>query len=792
VKRVDDEVLLGLEYPRVLALLREETATPPGAQRASGLRPLREPEAVRLENDLTTEAAAHFELRGGLPFGALADPDPPLARLEIEGAVLSPLDVLDLLALMKAGGAVKSFLAEARAGFPGLWSLGRDLPDLGNLIRFLDGKIASTGEIDDRASDELLAVRQEIRRGHERLQALLDGIAQRPEIARCLQDTFVSIRSERHVLPVRAEARSLMPGIVHGVSGSGATVFVEPLETVELNNTLVTLHDRQAEEVVRLLREYSDLLRGRLPELRLLVAGLGRLDLVFARARLGRRMGGTAAAAAGPEGGLVLEQARHPLVEASLAATGARMVPLDLTIGADTRVLVLSGPNTGGKTVALKTVGLLALMHQSGLMVPARRAALPVFRDLFVDIGDRQSISDRLSTFSARLRTIAAIAAALRPPCLILLDEIGTGTDPEDGAALAMAVLDHFRERGAAVVATTHLEAIKAYAATAPGTANAAMEFDETTGHPTYRLLPGVPGRSGGLDIAEQLGLPPDIVRAARERRGRTGALVASYLARLQEATVTLEERRLALDAERERLAREHERLAAGLAEREERQRRALAREIELALQAMRAEGDRYLKRIEDRRLALALRREESRAAAPLRALARSLIRRASGAPAAGPIPVAAGAEVTVEGLGVRGRVEAVRGDRAVVVARGKRMTVALADCRPAVGAAAPAPAGPALPAGVRLQRRPGDTGPVSEVRLIGRTVDEALALVDKILDDAALAGRTPIRLVHGVGSGRLRRAIAGFLASHPHVETFRSAPEDQGGAAVTIVALRV
>ncbi|MGH9750910.1 MAG: endonuclease MutS2 [Candidatus Polarisedimenticolia bacterium] len=787
---LDARALEALDFAEILALLSAETATPPGAGLAAALVPSPDAPAVRAENHLTGEAARHLEVRGTLPFGTVPDPGPLFVRLEVAGSVLGALEILDLLQLMKAGRRLKAFLAESRAEFPALWEPARSLPDLGNLVRFLDGKIAAGGELEDGASDALQSVRQEIRRRGERLQELLEAIVARPGVARALQDTFISIRSDRHVLPIRAEAQASLPGIVHGVSGTGATVFLEPIETVELNNDLVTLRERETTEVQRLLQEYSDLLRGRLPELRSLAAGVGRLDLVFARARLGRRLGARTAEEAGEAEGIVLEGARHPLVEASLRATGGGMVPLRLAVPPATRVLVLSGPNTGGKTVALKTVGLLAAMFQSGLMVPAERARLPVFRTLFIDIGDRQSIADRLSTFSARMRHVAAIAASLAVPGLVLLDEAGAGTDPEEGSALAIAIVDYFRRRGALVLVTTHLEALKAWAATTTDAANAAMEFEETTGTPTYRLIAGLPGRSIGLETAGRLGVPREILETARAHRGGSGGLLASYLARLQQLTADLEARSRALDAERDRLAGERERLLAGLRVREETQAAAVAGEIELALRSMREEGERYLSRLEDRRLALELRREEAKAAAPLKAAARELIRRTTGRAApAGGAELRPGTAVHVEGLGVRGILESIRGERAVILSRGKRMTVAAADLR--TGAAEAAVGAPRLPRGVRLERR-HDTETPAEIHLLGRTVEEALSLVDKYLDDACLAGRTPVRLVHGIGSGRLRQAIAGFLSGHPHVEKFAPAPAERGGSGVTVVDLRV
>src|SRR2546427_506013 len=387
------------------------------------------------------------------------------------------------------------------------------------------------------------------------------------------------------------------------------------------------------------------------------------------------------------QGELRLGAAGHPLVELALKSEGIAVTPLDLELPAGASVLMISGPNTGGKTVALKTAGLLSLMFQSGLPLPARSAVLPVFRGGFIDIGDRPSIPDRLSTFSARMKNISGIATALQAPGLVLLDEVGTGTDPEDGVALAIAVVDFLRARGALVIATTHLEALKAYAATTDGCANAAMQFDEATCTPTYRLIPGIPGRSGGLEIAERLGLPAAILDAARARRGHSSEQIASYLARLQVMTADLQQELRGALAERERLERERAALRAEFDEREVLRRNAVAAEVEQALRAMREEGDLYIKTLKDRELELALRRRETKAAAALRARARSLLQGAAGArtPARSRDggTVGPGGLVAIEGLGLCGTVGAVRGDRAGGLGRGKAMTGALRDCRP-------------------------------------------------------------------------------------------------------------
>jgi DNA mismatch repair protein MutS2 len=791
---VDDKLLSDLEFDAVREALRAETATPLGGLRAGALRPSGDSQEVDREQAITLEALRHLEEKGTLPFGTLLDVTPILDRLAVDGQELGAREVLDLLAVMRAGRDLRAELAPAREAYPGLWRLTADLPDIGNLFRFLDGKIGPQGTILDHASDALGALRADLRRASARLDAVLARVLDRPEVGKALMDDFVALRSERHVIPIRAESRGAVPGIVHAISGSGATVFLEPLETVELNNEIVTLREQEAAEIRRLLREYSDLLRGRLPELRALTHGIGGLDLAMARARLGRRQKGVAAEAATPDA-LRLAGARHPLVEESLRREGGTIVPLDLDLAADLRVLVVSGPNTGGKTVALKTLGLLAVMHQSGLLVPAREARLPVYRSIHLDIGDRQSITDRLSTFSARVQAIARMAATLDAPALVLLDEVGSGTDPEEGVALAIAVIDHFRRRGARVLATTHLEALKAYAATTPSCGNAAMQFDETSGVPTFRLAQGVPGRSSALETAERLGLPADILAEARARRGDAGRLLDAYLKRLEVLTADLEEKSAAAAREAARLREDRDAFERSLKEREARLRERAAADIEKAVAAARAEGERYLAGLRDREIAERLRREEDRLAARLRDEAHEKMLEVTGrtAPAAPSAPrLDPGTRVRVRGLGLDGVVESSHGDRVTVVARGKRLVVPRTDCAPE---GTRPPAGPApLPEGIRFERRPaaaGAAGPGAPLDLRGIRAEEALARLDKFLDDASVDGRDEVRLLHGVGSGRLRRAVHEMLHGHPLVARYSPAAEEDGGAGTTIVTLR-
>ena len=793
---MDPQALNSLEFHEVLAMLRERAMTPRGASLALLLAPASEPAVVVREVELTAEASRHLDSRGVLPFGVLADVDPPLARLGVEGSILESLQILDLLAMIKTGRALRMALGTARSESPHLWEMGRGMPELGNLVRYLDGRIASSGEFEDNASDDLRSIRQDLQRRNERLNRLLASISSRPEVSRALQDDFVSIRSDRHVIPIRTEARTSLPGIVHGVSGSGATVFMEPMETVELNNEIVTLRERESAETNRLLREYTDLLRGRRAEMVALWNMIGHLDLIMARALLGRALRAVSPDHA-PEAGIVLEGARHPLVERSVQAAGGRMVPLDLALETGTTVLVVSGPNTGGKTVALKTVGLLAAMHQSGIPVPADRAVLPIFSGIFIDIGDRQSIADSLSTFSARIETAATIARNLTPPALVLLDEIGTGTDPEEGVAIGTSILDDYRQKGATVIATTHLEAIKAYAAGTEGCTNAAMQFDEKTFRPTFRLVLGVPGRSGALEIAERIGLPRSILDAARARRGRSMQIVEDYLVMLQEMSADLEAKLRDVSLARENLDSDRRRFEEELRDRGERQRAAVAEEIALAFQSMREEGKRYLATIRDREIAARLRRAEEKAAASLRSVARDLTRRVTGG-SAHPVNISTeeispGHRVRIEGMGVSGSVQEILGSRVVVLVRGKRLTVPIEDCRSDLPGGTPTRRrGPKIPSGVTLRRTgPGEGDVPPELHLRGLRVEDALVRVDKYLDNASLAGLETVRLVHGVGSGRLRRAIIEFLDRHPHVQNSAGASMNEGGAGVTVVTIR-
>ena len=625
---------------------------------------------------------------------------------------------------------------------------------------------------------------------------------------------------------------------MHGSSGSGASLFLEPLSTVEINNDIVALEQQEAEEVRRILLALADALRRRAGDLQRTVDAATELDILQARARFSLLVDGIQPAIAS-DGRLELRAARHPLLipavrrhlgtadDSATADQEARAprpeprapIPVDVLVMPPVRVLVVTGPNTGGKTVALKTAGLLPLMAQTGLLVPASDGTqVPVFRSVFADIGDEQSIAASLSTFSGHIANIVAMDRALTLPALVLLDEAGGGTDPNEGGALAMAMIDHFRVRGAMVVATTHYDALKSYAVTTEGVTPAGFGFDPATFAPTYRLNYGSPGSSLALEIATRLGLPDAIIDSARQHRSVREAQLAEHLAKVERDIQSLEHERRLAARERAALEEEATKMQAReqeLRNREETFRRRLEERIDDRLRDARRQIDAVVDALKVRTDAMAA--EAERRAAPrlviptgetgaARAEARAAVEaigqrlRATDpepeAATASPVTAqelpgkapAIGDRVKVGGLGLEGIVQALHDREAEIDVRGKRLRARVDELRVLV----PASVGPAQPAKVRvhveLQPREGS---VTELNVIGCSVDEALARAEKFLDEALMAEVPGVRLIHGYGTGQLRRAIAEFLHEHKFVAHFASAPPEQGGGGVTVVEFK-
>jgi DNA mismatch repair protein MutS2 len=795
---VDPLARRALEFDELLEWVASFARTAPGAACVRARAPLVDPAAVAEELEAVEETRRFLAARGALVPPRLPDPGPLVGALEVEGLRLAPAAQRELARIAAVAHELASRLGSAEAaGFARLRAVGAGLADLRREARaVLDGTDPEGGVL-DAASPELGRIRSAARRVTERLRRMLERMVHDPAAGTVIRDEFVTQRNGRFVIPVRADAPRAVRGIVHASSSSGATRFVEPLESVELNNEIVRLAEQEQEELERVLAAWSGAFRARLAELRATVEALSRFDDLQARALYAEASGSSAprVAAGGP---LALVGVRHPLLDRHLRESGARCVPFDLRLDPADRVLVLSGPNTGGKTVVLKTLGLSVLAAQAGIPVPAVEARLPLYRQVRADIGDHQSIHADLSTFSAHVSALAGTLAGPAAPALFLFDEIGTGTEPAEGAALARSILESLLGRGITAVATTHHGALKAWAISTPGAVSAAMEFDTATLRPTYRVLEDTAGTSAGLVIAERLGLDPALVERARGYLSPESREGERYLGRLRELVLARESEHAALARERQELAAERasfraqserearelrERASSGLASALDELRRAGRRELaQLAEESARASAERRWSRAVER-----LGRTHA-PAAQVAAPARATPEAEAGSPLpADPEP---GLRVLVRSLGQAGEVVGRRGALVEVRLGGMTIGVAPEDLR----SVAPEPRATRTPV-VRAGRvRSGSDleGPAAprELLLLGRTVDDALAEIDRFLDGAALCGHDEVRIVHGHGTGRLRAAVRRFLADHVHVAGLRPGRPEEGGDGATVVTL--
>ena len=781
--------LRALEFDKIRALLLMLAGSVPGKSRIEALLPQTELSSVRDALAVTTEAVALVRAVGRQPYHDLPDLSEILPAARVAGLHLASTALLEVASFIEGGGEIARRV-RAEADVPRLSRLASEVRDLTAVASAIRRAILPSGEVADEASPKLAEARRALARLRVQLTSVMESFLHGKEADRLLQDKLVTTRNDRYVLLLKAEHRGQIPGIIHGSSGSGASLFVEPLPAVELNNDIVSLQDEERREVVRILQELTARVGEHAGDLERAWGVLGQLDTAQAMALLARDMDAIAPVV-GEE--LELVAARHPLLMSHLAErlgidrrSHREPVPVSIRVGGDAPVLVISGPNTGGKTVALKTVGLLALMAQCGLHIPAAPGSrLPVFRRLYADIGDEQSIAANLSTFSAHLATIVEMTHDLSLPSLVLLDEVGAGTDPTEGGALGVAIVDQFRSRGAMVVATTHHGLLKAYAQSTAGVACASFGYDPATYEPTYRLALGVPGRSLALEMAERLGLPAAVIADARSRRDEKEAQAEALLKQL-------EEEQAALDAEAARMAEMRAELE--LLARKRTEAEAFVRELgrkgeEAARKAADAIAE-AVARVEAARgspAAVASRARE-RALRSIRAVQDEVLRDPElglepEGERAGPLAV--GMRVRAATLGITGEVLALHGQEAEVAVGGKRLRVPQAELRPLPLR----PAGPGAASPAVTVTKKGQVA--AEINLLGLTVDEALPRVDKLLDDAALSDRRQIRVIHGFGEGRLRKAVAGLLQGHPHVAAWRAGHAGEGGGGVTIVELK-
>jgi len=795
---MDARSLTLLEFPAIRDRLAASASFGPGRRLAEALTPSSDPVIVARSLDETDQARSLLSERPGVGIGAAKDIGPATERAA-RGGRLEPAQFLEILDTIDAAARLNAALVDERR--PLLHELARELHGLPALRSTLVRSFDPVGELLDTASPRLGGLRAAVRVAYDRLRRRLDSLVG-SELGGALQEPLITLRNGRYVVPVKAEARSKVKGIVHDASGSGQTLFIEPLVAVELGNAWREAQVAERAEVERILDELSVLVATNAMQLRDTLEALARFDFWSAKAQLAADMDGSRAETT-PRPEVILLEARHP------GLTG-RVVPIDIRLGDGYTALVVTGPNTGGKTVTLRTLGLLSLMHQAGLHIPAEAGSrLPVFRDVFADIGDEQSIAQSLSTFSGHLRRIIAIVAAAGPGTLVLLDELGAGTDPTEGSALAQALLDHFIRAGALVAATTHYAELKAYAHTTPAARNASVEFDLETLSPTYRLTIGLPGGSQAFSIAERLGLPDSIVADARGRLSEAQRTFEATLASIKAA-----EGATADALERARLA--ETRATESLRSAQEERQRA-RREREAAAEAARAEAERLVAGLHEE--VAATRRTLERETITAQVLDEALTRvddRLERLPAGPVVPAPPpapeprtwqlGERARSTAAGWEGRIIALEkgGKRASLDTGGMRVTVDVADLEPAAepaGAAADrfgSTIGDAVdrqaardPEGSVAQLRMDRTRSVaSSLDLRGARVDEALEAFERYLGDASLAGLDKVTVIHGLGTGALRDAVRSMAASHPLVRDATPGGRGEGGDGATIIRL--
>jgi DNA mismatch repair protein MutS2 len=787
-----------LEFDRVVDAVTALAITPLGAAELSALEPSTDPRVVSAAQAATTETVRFLERYPLFPLRAGEALPEALDALDVQGRPLEPLQLRLLADFVDSVDQSRAAICRAGADFPILRELVAHVTAFKAEVDAVRQAIDPGGDVLDQASPELKRIRNELRQKRQKLRGTLEQYT-RGSSSKYLQDEVITERNGRFVLMVRSEHRGNVPGIVHGTSTTGATLFMEPAATVEINNDIVELEDREREEILRILLELTDRFRARPHDIEITRHVARDLDVLQAKARYSSKLN-----AIEPEftidTTLQLKESRHPMLE--------KPVPVDVLLDPPNRVLLITGPNTGGKTVALKTAGLFALMAQAGLHVPAKNARLPIFRCVFADIGDEQSIEASLSTFSSHIRNLVAMDRELETPALVLLDEVGTGTDPNEGGALATAIVQHFRQRGAIVIATTHFDAVKTWGIGTEGVAVAAFAFDPQNFAPTYKLLYGAPGRSLAIEMAQRLGMPPSVISAARGYLSDDQKRLQAHLSRLDAQARALESERTKLERDKRAFNETNAELTKrerSLAEREEVFKKRLNERLDERLRQAKRDVDAVIEQLKEKSEAIA-EKASLRAAlntgetGSARAGARAEIERIVGDlrhPSGSPATAKAvalqssepevGSKVTVGGLGLEGVVLSIEGNRAEIDVRGKRIQAKVKELRVLDGPKGPSPQGKVR---VNVDLKPRE-GLLSELNVIGMTVDQAIDRVSRFLDDTLVTDLQEVRIVHGHGTGQLRKGLQAFLKTHPQVAKYYAAPDNQGGGGATIVELK-
>jgi len=766
-----------LEYDAIRQKVVAHCATPMGAERARQMTPRTDEEAIRVALQQTSEARRLIDLAEEMPLRGVQDVR-SAASLARAGGILPPESLLSIADTVESARRLRSFLLTREEKCPALCVLARQLEPLPEVVNEVRRCLREDATVADSASPELARIRQRLRHLHSRITERLQATLNSSRIRNMLQEPVITMRGDRYCLPVKAEYRAQFGGIVHDVSASGATLFMEPQEVVDLGNQIREAQIAEQNEVVRILAQLSALVGKYSDPILLTCDALGELDFINARARLSVEWDAIEPAL-NTQGKIRLRKARHPLLKPPV-------VPIDVELGNRFRILLITGPNTGGKTVTLKTVGLLTLMMQSGLHVPADTGTeMAIFQNIFADIGDEQSIEQSLSTFSGHMTNIAAMLPHCDEHTLVLLDELGAGTDPAEGAALAQAILDYLLARHARVMATTHYGELKSYAYARQGVQNASVEFDLQTLRPTYHLRIGTPGSSHAIVIAQRLGLPPSVIETAQARLAGRETEATSIMRRLEEEQRHVEEARQAAEQERREAAALRQQLQQRL-EQVESERQRLREEV---TQEVQHRLHQILQQAEEAYRRLREQPRENRAAQEARQQVRQAaeqMKQLLAPPAAAPTEIREGDTVKVTTLNVTGTVLQLTQDEAVVQAGAIRVTVPREALRRIDEK--PVSKAPLVSVPVNLSRA-ANISP--EIMLRMQRVDEALANLDQYLSEAYAAGLQQVRVIHGKGTGTLRKAVREYLNTHPLVASYRGADATEGGDGVTIVTLK-
>jgi len=810
-----------LEFGTLRELLRGYAGSDLGRAKVSELTPSLDLVWIESQQHLTSDIREFHRAGGNFNFAGLTDISSLLDKSRIAGAALETLEILNFLTVVDRAAEWREIALRPPQGIKREWSAVRELSsgiaDFTDFLRGFRNKIAPDGTLEDKASLQLASIRREIESQRRAIQNSLRAYLRRLSDDGAAQEDVVTIRGERFVIPVKSEQKRRVQGVVHGASSSGQTVFVEPMETIEQNNELGRLLEEEQAEIRRILLEMTRRIGERSSEIAGAVEVLAELELQFVKAKFAEEYGCVEPVlrSSAQHPAFILRDARHPLLERNLrnklevSDTNVRptraVVPISFELEGNQRELIITGPNTGGKTVTLKTAGLLVLMAQSGIPVPATRMEAPVVDAVLADIGDYQSIEQNLSTFSAHVTNIDFISRTATAQSLVLLDELGSATDPEEGAALAVAIAEHFLRTGCFTVISTHHTSLKVFGANSAGVLNAAVGFDENTLQPTYELKTGVPGASAGINIAQRLGLNPEIIQSARSRLGTQARDVGQFLDRLHADLRQADAERLRLREKEAELDGELTRLASEGKREQQEKTRELEKKLETLFRDFEYHAREAVTAVQDRAAAQKVSKDAERRIAKLRRDFReqfdsTVVAHVSGAdrddPDAQPQVVrhvSEGDFVKLKSVGRNGRVTRTLDQNHFEVEVGAmKMRIAREDIAEVVSRASDTPVRAARARGVSVVLERENENVPSEINVIGHNVDDATREVEKFVDRAFLAGLPRVRIVHGSGMGILRKALRQFLQKHPHVESVAEPPQNEGGGGATVAELKV